>query len=316
MTQDSIADATDDESAAQGGSLIVGGTLTSVPGVSVGHWTDPVGITGCTVVNLPEPNIVTGEVRGAAPGTRETALLAPGMTVENAQAFLLTGGSAFGLAAADGVMAALEQDGRGYPTPAGPVPIVPAAAIFDLPVGDASARPDRESGRLAYEACTDAPVEMGAVGAGTGATVSKWRGISNPAGLGSAAVSVGELTVSALVVLNAVGDAFSIEGQALTGGAAVPGPLEIPAPVGENTTLVVVATDAAISRQELSRLCIRAHDALAVCIRPVHTAFDGDTCFAVATGGAPSEHQLPSFLLAEAAFEAVGRAVEAAVPAV
>ena len=125
-------------------------TLTDVPGVRVGHWSDPVGLTGVTVVVPPEPNVAAVEVRGAAPGTRETALLAPGMKVEGVQAIALCGGSAFGLAAASGVMAALEAEGRGYPTMAGPVPIVPAAVIFDLLVGDASARPGPEAGEAAY----------------------------------------------------------------------------------------------------------------------------------------------------------------------
>lgn len=296
--------------------LIQGGSLTSVEGIKVGHWSDPGGATGCTVITLPEPNVVTGETRGAAPGSRETALLAPGMSVETAHAFLLTGGSAFGLAAADGVMAVLEAEGRGVPTPAGVVPIVPTAAIFDLPVIDASVRPTAESGRLACGAATSEPVVSGPVGAGIAATISKWRGAPNPGALGTAAVKWGDVTVAALVVLNAVGDAFSLEGEPLSGGVVVPGPLAIPPPVGQNTTLVVVATDATLTRSELTRLCVRAHDALAVCLRPVHTAFDGDTCFAVATQAIEPSLEMPPVNLAEAAFEAVGRSVEAAARSV
>jgi len=296
--------------------VIEGGSLTSVQGIKVGHWSDPGGATGCTVITLPEPNVVAGETRGAAPGSRETALLEPGMSVETAQAFVLTGGSAFGLAVADGVMGELEADGRGFPTPAGVVPIVPTAAIFDLPVIDASIRPTAESGRLAYSAATGAPVVSGPIGVGTAATISKWRGAPNPGALGSAAVRWGDVTVAALVVLNAIGDAFSLEGEPLSGGDVVPGPLAIPPPVGENTTLVVVATDAALTRSELTRLCVRAHDALAVCLRPVHTAFDGDTCFAVATQAVETSLEMPPVNLAEAAFEAVGRSVEAAARSV
>ena len=199
-------------------------TLTAVPGVRVGHWTDPVGLTGVTVVVLPEPNVTTGEVRGAAPGTRETALLAPGMKVEAVQAIALCGGSAFGLAAADGVMAELEADGAGYPTLVGVVPIVPAAVIFDLAAGDPKARPGPAAGAAAYRAATSAPVEMGNVGAGTGATLAGWRGPQfwRKGGVGSASITVGDLTVGALVVVNAVGDAFTLEGVPLTGGDPVP----------------------------------------------------------------------------------------------
>ncbi len=296
--------------------LIEGGSLTSVEGIKVGHWSDPGGATGCTVVTLPEPNVVAGETRGAAPGSRETALLEPGMSVETAHAFVLTGGSAFGLAAADGVMAELEADGRGFPTPAGVVPIVPTAAIFDLPVVDPSIRPTAENGREAYRGATDEPVVSGRIGVGTAATISKWRGTTNPGAIGSAAVRWGDVTVAALVVLNAVGDAFSLEGEPLSGGDVVPGPLDISPLAGENTTLVVVATDAKLTRTELTRLCVRAHDALAVCLRPVHTAFDGDTCFAVAIQSVEPNAETGNVNLAEAAFEAVGRSVEAAARSV
>ena len=171
-------------------------TLTAVGGVKVGHWTHPTGITGCTVVVLPEPNVAAVEIRGGAPGTRETALLEPGMRVETIQALLLTGGSAFGLAAADGVMRELLADGRGHPTPLGPVPIVPAAVIFDMAAGDADARPGPAQGSLAYRAATADPVENGPVGAGAGATVSKWRGLEHirPGGLGSASVDLDGVT--------------------------------------------------------------------------------------------------------------------------
>jgi L-aminopeptidase/D-esterase-like protein len=286
-------------------------TLTAVAGIRVGHWTDPVAMTGCTVVDLPEPNVVVADTRGAAPGSRETALLEPGMLVEQVQAIVLSGGSAFGLAAADGVMSELERIGRGHPTQAGPVPIVPAAVVYDLTEGDAAVRPRPEHGVAAFGDASSGPVATGRIGAGTGCTVAKWRGLRLPGGLGSSAIEGDGFTVGALVVLNAVGDVFSLEGRSLTGGPAVPGvPRPRPA-AGENTTLVVVATDARIGRAELTRLAVRGHDALAVCIRPVHTRFDGDTCFAVSCG----EADIGVDVVAEAAFEAVGRAVESAVGA-
>ncbi len=288
-------------------------TLTSVAGVRVGHWTDPAGRTGCTVVVFPEPNVAAVEVRGAAPGTRELALLAPGMRVETVQAIVLTGGSAFGLAAADGVVRELEAEGRGHPTLAGPVPIVPAAVLFDLHVGDAAARPGPDAGAAAYRAASADPVVAGSVGAGAGATVAGWRGPEaiRPGGIGSAAVAAGEATVGALAVVNAVGDVFSLAGESLTGGPPEPGaPGVAPAPL-EHTTLVVVATDASFSRAALLRVVVRAQDALAVCLRPGHTRYDGDVAFAVSCGEVPGDPDLVS----EAAFVATGRAVVAAVRA-
>ncbi len=283
--------------------------LTSVPGIEVGHWSGP--HTGCTVVVLPEPNIVAYEVRGAAPGSRETDLLAPGMRIEQAQAILLTGGSAFGLSAADGVMAALEADGRGHPTPRGPVPIVPAAVIFDLVPGEM--RPGPEQGAHAYATASPGPVEMGRVGAGVGATVAKWRGFEHmvPGGLGSAAVKRGDAVVAALAVVNAVGDAFTLKGEPLTGGEPVPGPPGLFPKDGQNTTLAVVATDVGLSRSQLTRLAIRGQDAYAVCLRPSHTRYDGDAVFAVSCGSRVADVDV----VAEAAFEAVGRAIEAALAA-
>ena len=285
-------------------------TITAIPGVRVGHWTDTENMTGCTVVVLPEPNIVAGEARGAAPGTREFALLQPGMRVEQAQAILLTGGSAFGLSAADGVMRGLEADGRGHETPVGRVPIVPAAVIFDL-FPDFGARPGPDEGEAAYRAASPDPVESGLVGAGTGATVAKWRGLEHrrPGGVGSAVRPAGDATVGALVVVNAVGDVHTLEGESLTGGDPEPGPPALTPEAFTNTTLVVLATDARLSRLQLFRLVVRAHDALAACVRPVHTAFDGDVVFAASVGTKMAEVHT----LAEAAFGATAQAVENAV---
>jgi L-aminopeptidase/D-esterase-like protein len=288
-------------------------TITAVPGVTVGHWTDHEARTGCTVVVFPEPNVASAEVRGAAPGSRETALLEHGMRVEQIQAILLTGGSAFGLAAADGVVRGLEADGRGHLTPVARVPIVPAAVVFDLQPGEDSVRPGPDHGELAYRAANNEPVPAGLLGAGTGTTVAKWRGLENmqPGGLGSAIRPAGNATVGALVVLNALGDVFTIAGEPLTGGDHEPGPPALIPETLTNTTLVVLATDAVMTRAEVSRLAVRSHDALAVCVRPVHTRFDGDIVFAVSCGGVEGDVET----LAEAAFGATAAAVERAVRA-
>lgn len=286
-------------------------TITAVPGVRVGHWTDSEAKTGCTVVVLPEPNVVAGEVRGAAPGTREVALLQPGMSVQQAQAILLTGGSAFGLGAADGVMNALAEDGRGHDTGIVRVPIVPSAVIFDLMHGDPEIRPGPAQGEAAYRAASDREVETGLVGAGTGATSAKWRGFEHmqPGGLGSSLVTVDEVGVGAIVVLNPIGDVFTVEGVPLTGGPHVAGaPNLIPSDL-TNTTLVVLATDAGLSRVDLGRLIVRSHDALAACLRPAHTRYDGDAVFAASVG--PSSAGLDA--LAEAAFEVTAAAIENAI---
>jgi L-aminopeptidase/D-esterase-like protein len=286
-------------------------TLTAVPGVRVGHHTDPLAVTGVTVVVLPEPNVTAVDVRGHAPGTRETALLAPGMKVESVQAICLAGGSAYGLAAADGVVAALERDGRGHPTPGGAVPIVPAAILFDLPLGQPGVRPGPAEGAAAYAASTAEPVAEGSVGAGTGATVAVWRGLEHirKGGIGSAVRRVGDATVGVLVVTNAAGDVWAVDGTPLTGGDPVPGPPRWQPPVTANTTLAVIATDAALTRSDLQVLMVRAHDAYAVCIRPVHTRYDGDVVFASSCGTVPGDVDA----LAEAVFDAIASAIERSV---
>ncbi len=286
-------------------------SLTDVAGVAVGHWTDLDAATGVTVVSLPEPNRTAVEVRGAAPGTRETALLAPGMRIENIQAIVFSGGSAYGLAAADGVVRELEKDGRGHETMNGIVPIVPSAIVYDLGIGDPAARPGPEEGAAAYRAATSDPVAMGSVGAGTGAVVGGWRGFQHfkKGGVGSHALEVDDATVGALVVLNAVGDVFRLEGTPLTGGDPVPPLHGGSRPLGVNTTLVCVCTDASLSRPDLMRITVRSQDALAACLRPGHTRYDGDAAFAVSCG----ERTVSPDAVGEAAFVVVGRAIEAAV---
>ena len=288
-------------------------TLTSIPGVGVGHWTDSVGKTGVTVVTFPEPNQAAVEVRGAAPGSRELALLSPGMRVEQIQGIVLTGGSAFGLAAADGLVRALEADGKGHQTPHGVVPIVPAAVIYDFFAGSPDVRPGAEEGAAAYRAITGDPVAAGSVGAGTGATVAGWRGLDHmrPGGLGSSTSSAGDASVAALTVVNAVGDVFSLEGEPLSGGPLRPEPPAFEPAVLGHTTLVVVATDARLDRNDLMRLNVRAHDAIGACIRPGHTRYDGDVAFAVSCG----EIEADLDAVGEAAFLAVGDAIAAALRA-
>ena len=289
-------------------------TLTAVPGVRVGHWTHPDRVTGVTVVVPPSPNVCTVEVRGASPGSRETALLAPGMKVEEVHAITLAGGSAYGLAAADGVMAALEADGIGYQTPLGLVPIVPGAILFDGTVADREARPRPRDGEAAYRAATSDPVVLGRVGAGAGATVAKWRDFAQrvPGGTGSASMTTpGGVTVASLAIVNAIGDVFTLEGESLTGGSSEP-PLS-PAPLDpfQNTTLMVVATDARLGRTDLQRLCVRAHDALGACLRPGHTRYDGDVVFALSCGVRDADLDA----LGEAAFITMGRSFAAAIRA-
>lgn len=295
------------------------GDLTDVPGVRVGHWTDGEGATGCTVVLLPEDGAVTSvDVRGAAPGTRETDVLHPDNHVQVAHAIALCGGSAFGLAAVDGVMRRLSERGVGVPTPAVPVPIVPAAVVLDLTTGSATARPDADAG---YAACLAAengtPCGGGRIGAGTGATVGKLFGDPVPAGLGTASVQLpGGGTVGAVAVVNAVGDVVAADGSVLAGPDTVRRLLDegvpAPPPIGSNTTLVVVATDVTLTKVQAHRLAVTAHDGLAHAIRPVHTAYDGDTVFAVSTGGRPAS-DASMLLLQTAAVEVVAQAIRDAV---
>lgn len=261
--------------------------ITEVPGVRVGHWTDETARTGCTVVLFPAGTVASGEVRGGAPGTREWALLAPERLVHRADAVVLCGGSAFGLAAADGVVRWCEERGLGFPTRAGAVPIVVASVLFDLMVGDASVRPDADAGYAACVAATDGEVATGRVGAGAGATVSTWRGPGGegPGGVGTASSRQGALVVGAVVAVNAFGDVVS--GDSPRGPAQ---PVDTTrAFAGENTTIGVVATNAALDKVGCLLVAQSAHDGLARALDPVHTTVDGDALMAAATGavGAP-----------------------------
>jgi L-aminopeptidase/D-esterase-like protein len=262
--------------------------LTDVPGVRVGHWTGDG--TGVTVIVVPAESVGSCEVRGGAPATRETALLEPGRTVERVDTLVLTGGSAFGLAAADGVAHALAEFGRGFPTRGGPVPIVPAAAIYDL-VEANTAPPGPEEGRMALADAARRglgnPFPIGRVGAGTGATIGKWRGGDHavPGGLGTASGREGDAMIGAITVVNAVGDVIAADGSVLAGSSAPPDAPSFPAPAPfEHTTLVAIVTNAKCTKSECRLLAESAHHGLVRAIHPSHTRHDGDVAFAVATG--------------------------------
>jgi len=266
------------------------GLLTDVPGVAVGHWSDQAGRTGCTVVLVPEGTVASVEVRGGGPASRELALLEPNRHVTAIDAVVLTGGSAYGLAAADGVMRFLEQAGRGYVTPAARVPIVPTMGVYDLAVGDASVRPDAAAGRAAAEAASSEGHDVGVVGAGTGCTTGKWLGRERAVagGLVAASQRVGGVTVACLVAVNAVGSVG--HAATLDDDGAVQGVLGRSG-AGENTTIGVVATSARLDKVACRLLAESAHDGLARAVFPTHTRFDGDAFVACATasetGGDP-----------------------------
>lgn len=281
--------------------------ICDVPSILVGHDTDRDAATGCTVVRCVAPAVGAVDVRGGAPATRETNLLDPLCMMHEVHAILLTGGSAFGLDAAAGVMRTLEADGIGYDTGVARVPIVPAAALFDLGLGRADVRPDAAAGERATRAATSDPLARGSVGAGTGATVAKLAGpqFCVKGGLGSASATLPDgHVIGALVAVNSIGDIYDVETGQLLAGARAPdgaGWLDPPASrptdglrphpalfPGANTTIAIVATDAPWSKADLAKIAQMAHDGLALAIRPVHTPFDGDTVFALSTASDPS----------------------------
>jgi len=317
-------------------------SLTSLQGILVGHYTDDRRPTGCTVVLCPDGAVAGVDVRGAAPGTRDTDALSPSNTVQEVHGVLLTGGSAYGLDAAGGVMRWLEERGHGFPVGPAIVPIVPAAVIFDLWVDDFSEarrvstqnpriRPDSQAGYLACQAANSEPVQQGNVGAGAGATLGKLNGpdCAMKGGIGSASLCVHGVTVAALVVCNALGDVFDPQTGKLLAGSRVSADSRdlldivkaqlnghsISKPqAGCNTTIGVVATDAVLTKPQAHRLAQVAHDGFARSIRPVHTPMDGDTLFALGTGtsGQAADMMLLSTLAAEVTAMAVVNAVRAA----
>ena len=287
-------------------------------GVLAGHWTDQAGLTGCTAVLVPAGATGGVDVRGGAPGTLGTDSLRPGTLAGRVHGVLLTGGSAFGLDAAGGVMRYLEEQGAGLDVGGVRVPIVAAAVIFDLLNGDARARPDADAGYAACQAATSTP-QMGAVGAGTGATVAKAGGMPRPGGLGVASLPAGGATVAAIMVANSVGGIWDDDRHTwiapVTSGAVAPGP----AP-GANTTIGVVVTDAELTREQANRVAAVAHDGIARAVRPAHTRYDGDTLFCLATGAVPATAADPADpravnALADAVESAAARAVASAIAA-
>lgn len=316
------------------GETTVNATLTAVPGLRVGHWTHESGSTGCTVVLTASEAVAGVDVRGGGPGTRETDLLKPEMTVGGVHAVVLSGGSAHGLASADGVMRYLERNGVGYRVGANIVPIVPAAILFDLGVGDPAVRPGAEAGFLAAESASTGPVAMGSVGAGAGATVGKMFGSAQRmrGGLGSAAIELPNgLVVGALAAVNALGDIVEpATGEIVAGARNADGRGFVNSmeqvrsgswdgdqtPFG-NTTLGVVAANVTWTKAQATKVAQMAHDGLALSIRPAHMPLDGDTVFALGTGGRRADSQLLGMMGALAADMlacSVVAAVQAASP--
>ncbi|GGN01651.1 hydrolase [Thermus composti] len=290
-------------------------------GLRVGHFTDRKARTGCTVVLVEEGAVAAADVRGAAPGTRETDLLQPENTVERVQAVLLTGGSAFGLAAADGVVRYLRERGKGFPTPGGVVPIVPAAVLYDLGRGEVFSPPGAEAG---YGACLAASEEVaeGSVGAGTGAVAG---GVKGGVGLAGYLLEEG-YRVMALAAVNSLGRPFDpLTGRLyaeaflapeerrllpdLSRYRGSPEDYRFPFLPGQNTTLAVVATDAPLTKAQAKRLAIMAHDGLARALRPAHTPLDGDAVFALALGDGRGVEPMGLLRLGAYAADALARAI-------
>jgi L-aminopeptidase/D-esterase-like protein len=305
--------------------------ITDVTGIEVGHYTDKSSATGCTVVLYREGAVTGVDVRGGAPGTRETDLLRPENRVDQAHAVLLSGGSAFGLNAAAGVMRYLEEQGVGYQAGPALVPIVPAAILFDLALITSEVRPGPEEGYKACLGCSNREVEEGTIGAGTGATVGKLLGIDRAikGGIGTASLELpGGVIVGAIVAVNAHGGVVDYtNGKTIAGPRRSDGPgiydtVDLllnghnehgaeGGPPGTNTTIGVVATNAALTKAQANFLARVSHDGLALAIRPCHTTRDGDTLFAMATGEVSSDIDLVG--LGAAAVEVVARSVLRAV---
>ena len=303
-------------------------SITDVAGIKVGHWTDIEAPTGCTVILCGEGATGGVDVRGSAPGTRETDLLRPINLVQEVHAVLLAGGSVYGLDAACGVVRWLEERKIGFDLglDVGVVPIVPAAVLFDLDIGRADVRPNAEAGYAACQAATDGPVAEGSVGAGTGATVGKLLGpkFATKSGLGTASLKIGRgIVVGALVAVNAFGDVVDPNSGQIVAGTRKPvvggwadtvkvmqGNLDqtiLAFP--QNTTLGVVATNAVLTKEQVNKVAQMAHDGLAMAIRPIHTMFDGDTIFALATGKAKEAPQGDPTIIGTAAAQVMAQAV-------
>lgn len=299
-------------------------TITAVPGIKVGHYTDLQAITGCTVI-LVEDGAVAGVcVSGSAPGTRETDLLKTGNLVQQVHAILLTGGSAFGLEAAAGVMQFLEEKNIGFQTDTINVPIVPSAVIYDLDIGNPHIHPNKEAGYIASSNATTQEVIQGSVGAGTGAMVGKGAGknYSMKSGVGSSLIDLGKgILVGALSVVNATGDIYE-NGEIIAGAIDENNKfLDIynlmkkrmfRANPGENTTLSVVATNARLTKEWVNKIAQVANDGFARTIKPVHSLFDGDTVFCISTGNVEVDF-FDISLISQVAAEAIEKSIINAV---
>ncbi len=305
-------------------------TLTDVPGIRVGHATDPDALTGCTVILCPPETVGGVDQRGGAPGTRETDLLRPLHMVQHVHGVVLSGGSAFGLSVADGVLRHLEAQATGYPVGPYHVPIVPAAILMDLLIGDGTRRPDAEMGYAAAQVASDAPVPLGNVGAGAGCAVGTMMGPekATKAGLGSASIDLGGgLIVSALVAVNAFGDVVGEDGAIIAGlrgedgafastmQAILPLARMTEPPSSSNTVIGVVATNARLSKEDANKVAGMAQNGLAQAVRPAHTMFDGDTFFTLATGDIPANVNVIGAYAAEIMAQAIRNAVYKAVSA-
>lgn len=307
------------------------GSITEVRGLEVGHFTDSRRPTGCTVVLARQGAVGGVDVRGAAPGTRETDLLSPCNLVDRVHAVMLSGGSAFGLDTASGAMRWLEERHIGIDVRVARVPIVPAAVLFDLLVGDPAVRPDAQAGYTACQAATSKRPAEGNVGAGSGAVVGKVFGHDKAmkGGIGTASLTVDGVTVGALIACNALGDVIDPHTATVLAGARksassrqlldtrkalINGMLTQPLLAGTNTTIGVVATDAVITKAQAQRLAMAAHDGLARSINPVHTLSDGDTVFALGTGASGKTVGMMALttLIAEVTARAVVNAILAA----
>ena len=295
--------------------------ITDVPGIRVGHDTNLEAATGCTVILCDTPATGGVDVRGGSPATRETDVLRPLHMVEEVHGVLLTGGSAFGLEAAGGVMRYLEELGQGFDAGFARVPIVPTAAIFDLALGSASVRPDAEAGYRACQQASHEATSQGNIGAGTGATVGKLAGpaFMMKGGLGSASVQLDdELFVGAIVVVNASGDVVDPYTQQVIAGARNPQSGYVFINPFGNTTIAVIATNAAMRKTEINKVAQMAHNGLALTLRPAHTMFDGDTVFALALGTREkrvdeASAALQTSLIGAAAANVLARAIVKAV---
>lgn len=301
-------------------------TITAIDGIKVGQVTDLEGATGVTVVICPDGTIGGVDQRGGAPGTRETDLLRPLHSVETVNAIVLAGGSAYGLAAADGVMRYLEEHNLGYQSGTGfLVPIVPSAILMDLPIGKIGVRPNAEMGYKACEIASTDPVKQGTVGAGTGCRIGAMMGneLASKGGIGSASIDLGDgLIVSALVAVNAVGDIIDEKGEIFAGlrqqdGTGFAGSLNMmklmarmtEPPTSSNTVIGVVATNAKLSKDHTNKVAQMAQDGIARAVNPAHTMFDGDTIFAISTGEIPANVTVIGAFAAEIMAQAIRNAV-------